>query len=272
MGTELSLARHVALVTGASSGIGRATALALGRAGAKVAVNHVPADADAEAAAGVAAAIAEAGGETMTVAADVSDEAAVAAMLAAVVARFGTVHVLVNNAGIQRDSALVDMSLADWRRVLDVNLTGQFLCARAAAREFLRRGVDPEVSTAAGKIVCMSSVHETIPWAGHANYAASKGGVHMLMRSLAQELAPAGVRVNAIAPGAVRTAINREVWSTTAERSALMPLIPSGRIGEPEDIARAVVWLASDLSDYVTGATLYVDGGMSLYPAFSNNG
>ena len=260
----------MALVTGASSGIGRATALALGRAGARVAVNHLAAE--AEAAAAVVAAIADDGGEAIAVAADVSDEAAVEAMVAAVTARFGTLHVLVNNAGIQADAAFVEMSLAAWRRVIEVNLTGQFLCARAAAREFLRRGVDPAVSTAAGKIVCMSSVHEAIPWAGAANYAASKGGVHMLMRTLAQELAPARVRVNAVAPGAVRTAINREVWSDEAERNALMPLIPAGRIGEPEDIARAVVWLASDLSDYVTGATLYVDGGISLYPAFSDNG
>ena len=164
------------------------------------------------------------------------------------------------------------MSLADWRRVIEVNLTGQFLCARAAAREFLRRGVDREVSTAAGKIVCMSSVHETIPWAGHVNYAASKGGVHMLMRTLAQELAPSRVRVNAIAPGAVKTAINRGSGAPRRGGSGMLELIPDGRIGEGDDIARAVVWLASDLSDYVTGATLYVDGGMSLYPAFRGNG
>ncbi|HET9069190.1 MAG TPA: glucose 1-dehydrogenase [Amaricoccus sp.] len=267
---DLSLARHAALVTGASSGIGRATALALGRAGARVAVNHLPAE--AAAAAAVVAEIAAAGGEAMAVAADVSDEAGVEAMLAAVVARFGTLHVLVSNAGIQADAGLLDMSLADWRRVIDVNLTGQFLCARAAVREFLRRGPDPDVSSATGKIVCMSSVHEEIPWAGHANYAASKGGVRMLMRTLAQELAPSRVRVNAVAPGAVRTAINRAVWSTDAGREGMLELIPDGRIGEGEDIARAVLWLASDLSDYVTGATLFVDGGMSLYPAFRGNG
>ena len=267
---RLALERHVALVTGATSGIGRAAALALGRAGARVAVNHLPGAADAAAA--VVAELAAAGAEAMAVAADVSDEAGVEAMVGAVVARFGTLHVLVNNAGIQADAAFVEMSLADWRRVIEVNLTGQFLCARAAAREFLRRGVDPAVSKAAGKIVCMSSVHETIPWAGHANYAASKGGVHMLMRTLAQELAPSRVRVNAIAPGAVRTAINRAVWSTEAGRKGMLELIPDGRIGDVEDVAEAVVWLASDLSDYVTGATLYVDGGMSLYPAFRGNG
>jgi glucose 1-dehydrogenase len=257
-------------VTGASSGIGRATALALAAAGAKVAVNHLPSE--AEEAAEVVARIDAAGSEAMAVAGDVSVEAEVEAMVAAAVGRFGTLHVLVNNAGIQRDAALVEMELDDWRRVIEVNLTGQFLCARAAAREFLRRGVVPEVSPAAGKIICMSSVHETIPWAGHANYAASKGGVHMLMRSLAQELAPARIRVNAIAPGAVRTAINRAAWETEEARADLRRLIPAGRIGETHDIARAVVWLASDASDYMTGATLVIDGGMTLYPAFHGHG
>jgi glucose 1-dehydrogenase len=267
---EPTLQRNVALVTGASSGIGRATALAMAQAGARVAVNHLPCEADA--AAEVVARIADAGSEAAAVPGDVSDEGDVEALVGATIARFGTVHVLVNNAGIQRDAAFVEMSLADWRRVLDVNLTGQFLCARAAAREFLRRGVDPQVSPAAGKIICISSVHETIPWAGHVNYAASKGGVHMLMRSLAQELAPARVRVNAIAPGAVRIAINRDVRDSEAERRNLKRLIPSGRIGDAEDVARGAVWLASDLSDYVTGATLVIDGGMTLYPAFHGYG
>jgi glucose 1-dehydrogenase len=260
----------VALVTGASSGIGRAAARALAAAGARVAVNHLPSEADE--AAEVVAKIAGAGGEALAVAGDVSVEAEVEAMVAAAVARFGTLHVLVNNAGIQRDAPLVEMALDDWRRVIEVNLTGQFLCARAAAREFLRRGAEPQVSPAAGKIICMSSVHETIPWAGHANYAASKGGVHMLMRSLAQELAPARIRVNAIAPGAVRTAINRAAWETEEARADLRRLIPAGRIGEAHDIARAVVWLASDASDYMTGATLVIDGGMTLYPAFHGHG
>jgi glucose 1-dehydrogenase len=185
---------------------------------------------------------------------------------------YGTIHILVNNAGLQRDARFVDMTLHDWEFVLSVNLTGQFLCAREAVREFLRRGLVPEVSCAAGKILCMSSVHEIIPWAGHVNYAASKGGVMLLMKSLAQELAPHRIRVNSICPGAIRTPINASAWSTPEALSQLLTLIPYGRIGEPEDIGRAAVWLASDSSDYVNGTSLFIDGGMTLFPGFSTNG
>jgi len=204
--------------------------------------------------------------------ADVASETEVAAMFAAMMKEFGTIDILVSNAGLQRDSAFHEMTLAQWQKVLDVNLTGQFLCAREAVREFTRRGVVPSVSSAAGKIICMSSVHQEIPWAGHANYAASKGGIKLLMESLAQEVAPKRIRVNAIAPGAIRTPINTEAWNTKAAYDALMTLVPYGRIGEPEDIARAAVWLASDQSDYVVGTTLYVDGGMTLYPGFATGG
>jgi len=188
------------------------------------------------------------------------------------IAHFGTVDILVNNAGLQRDSAFKDMTLAQWQKVLDVNLTGQFLCSRRAVAEFLRRGVVPAVSCAAGKIICMSSVHQQIPWAGHANYATSKGGIKMLMESLAQELAPHRIRVNGIAPGAIRTPINTAAWATPEAYAKLMTLVPYGRIGEPEDIARAAVWLASDHADYVVGTTLFVDGGMTLYPGFATGG
>ena len=193
-------------------------------------------------------------------------------MFRAAVAAFGTVHILACNAGLQRDAPIEEMRLADWNRVLAVNLTGQFLCSREAVREFRRRGMQPELSQALGKIICKSSVHEVIPWAGHANYAASKGGVALLMRTLAQELAPRGIRVNAIAPGAIRTPINRPAWETPEALERLLQLIPYRRIGEPEDIARAAAWLASDASDYVNGATLFVDGGMTLYPGFEGNG
>jgi len=268
--SEPSLTRHVALVTGASSGIGKATAIALAAAGAKVAVNHLASE--LAAANDVVREIEKAGGTAIPLAGDVSNETDVRALVEQVVSRFGTVHVLVNNAGIQRDAAILDMSLADWQQVIDVNLTGQFLCAREVVREFMRRGIDETVSPAAGKIICMSSVHQAIPWAHHVNYAASKGGVQMMMESLAQELAPAKIRVNAIAPGAIRTPINRAAWQTAAARRDLERLIPYGRIGDAEDVARAVVWLASDASDYVTGTTLVVDGGMMLYPGFRGHG
>ena len=212
------------------------------------------------------------GAKALSYKADVSSEAEVAAMFAFAVQEFGTVDILVANAGLQRDSAFRDMTLEKWNKVLSVNLTGQFLCAQAATREFLRRGVVQAVSKAAGKIICMSSVHQVIPWAGHANYATSKGGIKLLMESMAQELAPQRIRVNAIAPGAIQTPINTSAWDTPEALKKLLTLIPYGRIGKPEDIARAAVWLASDDSDYVVGTTLVVDGGMTLYPGFATGG
>jgi glucose 1-dehydrogenase len=258
-----------ALVTGANSGIGLAVAVALGEAGADVVVNYVS---NPESAEEVVRHIQKAGVQAYAHQTDVSREDEVEAMFRTMIDRFGTIDILVSNAGIQRDSSFADMSLANWNGVLAVNLSGQFLCARAAIREFRRRGVVPEVSRAAGKIICMSSVHQEIPWAGHVNYAASKGGIMMMMRSLAQEVAPEHIRVNAIAPGAIRTPINRNAWDTPQAYADLLKLIPYGRIGEPEDVARAAVWLASDDSDYVVGATLFIDGGMSLYPAFASGG
>jgi glucose 1-dehydrogenase len=263
------LAGQHALVTGAGSGIGAAIARALAEAGARVVVNYRSDPGEAE---GVAAAIGRAGGEALPLRADVSREDEVQAMFAAMLARWGTIDILVNNAGLQRDAPFLEMTLDDWRRVIEVNLTGMFLCAREAAREMARRGVRPEVSRAAGKIICVSSVHEVIPWAGHVNYAASKGGVRLLMLSLAQELAPRRIRVNSIAPGAIQTPINRAAWETPEALEALLRLIPYGRIGTPDDIGRAAVWLASDESDYVHGHTLIVDGGMTLYPGFAHGG
>ena len=258
-----------ALVTGANSGIGEGVARSLGAAGAAVVVNFVTAADTADA---VVRDIKAGGGEAIAIKADVSKEAEVEAMFAEAIKRFGTIDILVNNAGLQRDAAFVEMSLEQWSFVLGVNLTGMFLCARAAAREMIRRGVKPEVSRAAGKIICMSSVHELIPWAGHVNYAASKGGVRMFMQSLAQELAPHRIRVNSIGPGAIATPINRPAWETPEALKGLLTLIPYGRVGLPEDIGKAAVWLASDDSDYVHGQTLFVDGGMTLFPEFAHGG
>jgi glucose 1-dehydrogenase len=263
------LKNQKALVTGANSGIGEACALAFGAAGADVVINYVSRPEEAER---VVKIIRQSGSRAITFQADVSQEDQVQAMFAEMLKEFGTIDILVNNAGLQRDSRFQDMTLEQWNIVIAINLTGQFLCAREAVREFLRRGVVPEVSTAAGKIICMSSVHEVIPWGGHVNYAASKGGVMQLMKSMAQELAPKKIRVNSIAPGAVKTPINRAAWETPAAEAELLKLIPEGRAGVPEDIARAAVWLASDASDYVTGTTLFVDGGMTLYPGFATGG
>ena len=269
MSDHKCLAGQKALITGANSGIGEGVAIALGRAGADVVVNYVEGDAAANA---VGDKIKQFGGNAIMHKADVSSEDEVGGMFERAVREFGTIDILVNNAGLQRDSAFADMTLEQWNKVIGVNLTGQFLCARAAIREFLRRGVVPSVSRAAGKVICMSSVHQLIPWAGHANYATSKGGIKLLMESMAQELAPKRIRVNGIAPGAIKTPINASAWSTPEALAGLLTLIPCGRIGLPEDIARAAVWLASDESDYVVGTTLFVDGGMTLYPGFSTNG
>lgn len=264
--TNAPLAGQTAVVTGANSGIGEATARALAGAGAQVVVNYVV---HPEAARRVVEDIESREGRALAVQADVGDEAQVQAMFRQAVETFGTVDILVNNAGIQKDAPFLEMSLDAWNQVLRVNLTGAFLCAREAAREFVRRGVRPGVSRAAGKILFMSSVHQVIPWAGHVNYATSKGGIFQLMRSTAQELAAHRIRVNGIAPGAIKTPINRAAWDTPEAEADLVRLIPYGRVGEPADIGQAAVWLASDESDYVHGATLFVDGGMTLYPGFA---
>ncbi|MFJ3910890.1 SDR family oxidoreductase [Streptomyces vinaceus] len=258
-----------ALVTGANSGIGKATAIGLGRAGADVVVNYVSGQ---DAAEEVVREIEGFGVRAYAHEGDVSQEDQVVDMVAGMVREFGTIDIMVANAGLQRDAAVTDMTVAQWSKVLDVNLTGQFLCAREATKEFLRRGVVPEVSRSAGKIICMSSVHQLIPWAGHVNYASSKGGVQMLMATLAQELAPHRIRVNAVAPGAIRTPINRSAWDTPEAEADLLRLIPYRRVGDPEDIANAVTVLASDLLDYVVGTTIYVDGGMTLFPGFATGG
>ncbi len=258
-----------ALVTGANSGIGKAVALALGEAGADVAVNYVRGEDSAHE---VVETIKSGGSNALALEADVSQEMHVQAMFKKMVGAFGAIDILVNNAGLQQDAPFDQMTIQQWNTVIGVNLTGQFLCAREAVREFKRRGVRPGVSVAAGKIICMSSVHEVIPWGGHANYAASKGGVMLLMKSMAQELAPLRIRINSICPGAIRTPINTAAWDTPEAYRSLLTLIPYQRIGEPEDIGRVAAFLASDQADYITGASIYVDGGMTLYPGFSTGG
>ena len=258
-----------ALVTGGNSGIGKACAIALGRAGADVVVNYVRGE---DAAKEVVETITAAGVRAIAIQADVSNEAQVQSMFKQMIAELGTIDILINNAGLQKDSRFEDMTLDQWNLVINVNLTGQFLCAREAVREFKRRGVVKDISVSAGKIICMSSVHEVIPWGGHVNYAASKGGVMLLMKSMAQELAPARIRVNSISPGAIRTPINTDAWQTPEAYSDLMTLVPYQRIGEPEDIARAAVFVASDMADYMTGTSLFIDGGMTLYPGFASGG
>jgi len=258
-----------ALVTGSSTGIGKSIAIAMAEAGARVAINY---RSGGDKANQLAKEINNAGGEAITVQADVSIEFEVQEMFKRIVDKLGSIDILVNNAGLQRDAPFHEMTFDQWNAVISVDLNGQFLCSREAVREFLNRGMVPELSKALGKIICISSVHDGIPWAGHANYAASKGGVKMLMKTMAQELAPQKIRVNAISPGAIKTHINKSVWGTPEGMKGLLQLVPFGRIGEVEDIAKAAVWLASDESDYVTGDVMYVDGGMMLYPEFRTGG
>lgn len=267
---EKKLQKQVAIVTGASSGIGAGCARELAKAGASVVVNY-PVEATRKMAENVVHEIINEGGKAIAYKCDVSKEEEVKQMFADIVSQFGTVDILINNAGLQKDAPFTEMTLDQWNFVIGVNLTGQFLCAREAIKEFLRRGVNGK-SKSAGKIICMSSVHEVIPWAGHANYAASKGGVNLMMKTIAQEFAPQKIRINSIAPGAIATPINHDAWDTSDHLQNLLKLIPQKRIGQVDDIGKAAVWLASDDSDYVNGTTLFVDGGMTLYPGFEGNG
>ena len=257
-----------ALVTGANSGIGKAVALALAEAGADVGINYVVDPDQAEDVAKQARAF---GVDARIYKADVSVEAEVQAMFASFVADNGALDILVSNAGLQRDNSIAKMTLDQWNKVISVNLTGEFLCARAAIAQF-RAQTTRNVSRARGKIICMSSVHQMIPWAGHVNYASSKGGIMLMMQSLAQECAPDRIRINSIAPGAIRTPINKEAWETQKAYDSLMTLVPYGRIGEPEDIGKVAALLVSDFCDYIVGATIFVDGGMTLFPGFATNG
>ena len=266
---EKKLNGQTAIVTGANSGIGEGVAIALGEAGANVVINYV---ANPDTANAVVEKIKSFGNNAIAVCADVSKEDQVINMFQQTIEQFGTVDILVNNAGLQRDAKFHEMTLAQWQLVIDINLTGQFLCAREAVKEFLRRGIVAERSTACGKIICMSSVHELIPWGGHANYATSKGGIKMLMQSLAQEYGREKIRVNSICPGAIKTPINKSAWDTSEAYNKLMTLVPYNRIGVPEDIGKLAVFLASDDSDYITGASIFIDGGMTVFEGFATGG
>lgn len=262
-----SLAGQTAIVTGSSSGIGEATARELARAGADIVINFHGSDRDADT---VVADIRALGRRAIKVAADVSDEADVIAMFDKAETDLGPIDIVVSNAGVQKDAALADMSLDDWNMVIGVNLTGAFLVGREAIRRFRKKGLREDVSPALGKLVFVSSVHQIVPWAFHVNYAASKGGVDMLMRSIAQEVAAEKIRVNSVAPGAIATAINADERENN--RDAMLQLIPYGRIGEPAEVGRTVAWMVSDAADYLTGQTIFLDGGMTLYPGFKGNG
>ncbi|MEM1328407.1 MAG: SDR family oxidoreductase [Bacteroidota bacterium] len=268
---QLPLKHQTCLVTGSSSGIGQAIAIAMAKAGANVIINY---HSDEEGAKETADKIKknDATSEILIQQADVSKEEDVETMFAEAIRRFGTIDILVANAGVQQDAPFHEMTSEQWHKVIDVNLTGLFYCTRAAIREFMRRDMRPTVSKARGKVIFISSVHEVIPWSGHANYAASKGGLEMLMKSLAQGYGKHKIRLNSIAPGAIKTDINKDVWEDEEKKKELLKLIPYERLGEVEEIGKTAVWLASDESDYITGASIFIDGGMTCYPGFIGNG
>lgn len=249
-----------AIVTGGSSGIGKATAIRLGREGASVCVNYFSDHEQGDAEAVVAEARTAGAPNAIAVQGDVGAEADAAALVATAREAFGGVDLLVNNAGIEKQFALLELELAEWERVLRTNLTGSFLCLREAAKAMADAG--------GGAIVNMSSVHEFIPWPGFAHYCASKGGLKLLMETAARELAPKGIRVLNVAPGAIVTPINRFVLDDPEAKHAVESEIPLGRMGQPDEIAATVAWAASGEASYLTGTTIVVDGGMSLYPRF----
>ncbi len=260
---EISLKNQVALITGSSSGIGAGIAKSMAKSGATVVINY-PFEGGKSQAEAVLQEITDSGGKGILAQCDVSKEAEVVKVFQDVISQLGTVDILVNNAGIQKDSAFTEMTLDQWNAVIGVNLTGQFLCAREAIKEFLSRGIDPGKSVACGKIIHISSVHEIIPWAGHANYASSKGAIRMMMQTLAQEYGADKIRVNSICPGAIQTSINTDAWKTPEALDSLLTLIPYNRIGQPEDIAGLTVYLMADVSKWMTGSLLTIDGGYTL--------
>lgn len=268
---HVSLKNQVALITGSSSGIGAGIAQSMAESGATVVINY-PSENSLEKANTVLKEITDKGGKGIVYQCDVSKEDEIIKMFQDVVNELGTVDILVNNAGIQKDAKFTEMTLDQWNAVININLTGQFLCAREAIKEFLRRGIDPKKSLACGKIIHISSVHEIIPWAGHANYASSKGAIRMLMQTLAQEYGANKIRVNSICPGAIQTPINKNAWQTPEELDSLLTLIPYNRIGQPKDIGNLAVFLASDMADYITGASIFIDGGMTTFESFSTGG
>lgn len=254
-----------AIVTGASSGIGQAIAIELGAAGANVLINY---HSDEEGAKNTQEEIEKAGGKGLVLQGNVGKQEDVSRMFEEAKNNFGNLHILVSNAGIQKDAPFTEMTFEEWDQVVRTNLSGAFMASQAAAKAFMSQGIDENISRAAGKIIFISSVHDIIPWAGRVNYTSSKGGLKMMMESIAQELAPHRIRINNVSPGAIKTSINEEEWGDEEGKKKMLEQIPYGRIGDPEDIARAVRWLVTDEADYITGTTIYVDGGMTLYPSF----
>jgi len=265
------LTNQTSIITGASSGIGSAVARALAEEGSNVIINYNSNKTGAEEVGHLISQNSRSAGVRIKQA-DVSNEDSVKELFEFAKTEFGAIDICVSNSGIQKDAPLHEMTMEQWDKVIGVNLTGQFLCAREALNEFMANGVREKISSSAGKLIHMSSVHEVIPWAGHANYAAAKGGIVMLMQSICQGYAKYKIRCNSIAPGATKTDINKDVWNDKKKHNDLLRLIPYNRMAEAEDIGDVASWLASDESEYINGTTIFVDGGMTCYPGFTTNG
>jgi len=260
---NIRLDGKVALVTGGSTGIGQAIARALAASGARVAVNYVASRAAAD---DTVQSILEEGGHAMALEADISDLAAVQAMFTQLEHRLGAPDILINCAGIDGKPALGwDADPVAWRKVIEVNLFGTFYCSQQALQRMVARR--------SGVIVNITSVHEVIAWSGYSAYTASKAAVSMLTKTLAQEAAPYGIRVLAVAPGAIQTDINKSVWTDPVQKADLLEKIPMGRLGQVQEIAALVTVLVSDTAgSYVNGTSIFADGGMTDYPDFAHGG
>jgi glucose 1-dehydrogenase len=248
----MQLQDKVAVVTGAGTGIGQAIALAFAEAGASVVVDYVG---NATVSADTIGKIGAMGKKALGVDADISIPAEVDSLIQKTVAAFGRLDIFVNNAGIEKKFAFVDYPLDEWQKIMAVNLTGPFLCSQAAAKQMILQGKG-------GRIINISSIHEDLPMPTNAPYCTSKGGLRMLMRTIAVELAPHQITVNNIGPGAIYTPIDKDVESDSRLNDQILAEIPMGRWGKPEEVAQMAVYLASDAAAYVTGSTHFIDGGM----------
>ncbi|KRE10209.1 MULTISPECIES: glucose 1-dehydrogenase [Priestia] len=248
----------VVVITGSSTGLGKAMAIRFATEKAKVVVNYRSKEEEANS---VLEEIKKVGGEAIAVKGDVTVESDVINLVQSAIKEFGKLDVMINNAGMENPVSSHEMSLSDWNKVIDTNLTGAFLGSREAIKYFVENDIK-------GTVINMSSVHEKIPWPLFVHYAASKGGMKLMTETLALEYAPKGIRVNNIGPGAINTPINAEKFADPKQRADVESMIPMGYIGEPEEIAAVAAWLASSEASYVTGITLFADGGMTQYPSF----
>nr|WP_263314973.1 glucose 1-dehydrogenase [Mammaliicoccus sp. Marseille-Q6498] len=248
----------VVIITGGNSGIGKSTSERFGREESKVVINYLDHAEDAEA---IVKTIKESGGDAIAVQGDVSKEEDIKNLIQKAHEKFGRIDVMINNAGFEKPIPTHEMSLEEWSKVIDINLTGAFLGSREAVKYYLEHDIK-------GQIINTASVHDVIPWPNYVNYAASKGGLKLMMETMSMEYGKNGIRINNVSPGAVVTEHTREKFSDPATRKETLEMIPLNEIGEADQVANINAFLASEQAHYIHGTTIYVDGGMTNYPAF----